>query len=160
MVRTATIGDLPRILEVYAAARQYMRNHGNTVQWGGKDRPESKLENDIRLGQLYVLEDDGICAVFAFIVGDDPTYAVIEGGTWRSDTEYGTLHRLGSDGTHRGVMAEVFRWMSTQIDHIRVDTHESNLTMQRAVERCGFQRRGIIYVPDGTPRLAYDWVKE
>ena len=49
--------------------------------------------------------------------------------------------------------------MSERIDHLRVDTHESNLTMRHAVEKCGFQYRGIIYEPDGTPRLAYDWLK-
>ena len=108
MIRKATMSDLPRILAVYAAARQYMRDNGNTVQWDGEDAPEDKLENDIRLGRLYVLDDDGIRAVFAFIIGPDDTYAVIEGGAWRSDTPYGTLHRLASDGTRKGVVAEVF----------------------------------------------------
>lgn len=159
MIRKATMADLPRIWEVYAAARQYMRDHGNTVQWDGEDAPEGKLENDIRLGRLYVLDEDGIRGVFAFIIGPDDTYAVIENGAWHSDTTYGTLHRLGSDGTRKHVMATVFAWMTAQIDHLRVDTHESNLTMQLAVERCGFRRCGIIYEPDGTPRLAYDWLK-
>lgn len=158
MIRKATTEDLPRILEVYAAARQYMRDHGNTVQWGGKDRPESKLENDIRVGQLYVLEDTEIRAVFAFIIGPDATYEVIEGGAWRSDALYGTLHRLGSDGTRKDVFGEVFAWMTSQIGYIRVDTHESNLTMQHIAEKYGFVRCGIIYVPDGTPRYAYDWM--
>lgn len=160
MVRKATTEDLPRLREVYAAARSYMRANGNTVQWGGEDRPESKLAQDIRVGQLYVLDDGGIYAVFAFIVGEDATYAVIEDGAWRRDTPYGTLHRLASDGTHKGVMAEVFAWMRTQIGHLRVDTHESNHTMRQAVARCGFSYCGIIYEPDGTPRLAYDWFIE
>ena len=158
MVRKATTGDLPRILEIYDAARRYMRANGNTVQWGGEDRPESKLEGDIAVGHLYVLDDGDIYAAFAFIVGDDDTYALIENGAWRSGAVYGTLHRLAGDGSHKGVMAEVFAWMKAQIGHLRVDTHESNLTMRRAVERCGFSYRGIIYEPDGTPRLAYDWI--
>lgn len=160
MIRKAEYDDLPRILEVYASARQYMRSHGNTVQWAGQDAPEGKLEDDIRQGQLYVLDEDGIRAVFAFRIGPDPGYAVIEGGTWRSDTAYGTLHRLAGDGTRPGVVAQVFDWMTARSTHLRVDTHQSNLTMQKAVERCGFQYRGTIYVPDGTPRLAYDWIEE
>ncbi len=29
--------------------------------------------------------------------------------------------------------------------------------MQRALEKQGFERCGIIYVPDGTPRIAFEW---
>ena len=40
--------------------------------------------------------------------------------------------------------------------HIRVDTHADNKPMQHLAEKYGFSRRGIIYVEDGTPRIAYD----
>lgn len=51
--------------------------------------------------QLYVIEEDGqIHGVFAFILGADPTYAVIEDGAWRSDEAYGTIHHI-ADGTPR-----------------------------------------------------------
>ena len=33
-VRTATENDLPRILEIYAIARDFMRANGNSSQWG------------------------------------------------------------------------------------------------------------------------------
>lgn len=156
MIRKATTNDLPKILPIYAVARQYMRDHGNMVQWEGLDAPEPKLVRDIQLGQLYVLEEDEIHAVFAFIIGDDPLYARIEDGTWRSDLPYGTIHRLGSDGKTQGVLAKVMDWATTQIDHLRADTHESNSTVQRALEKSGFLRQGIIYVEDGTPRIAYE----
>ena len=156
MIRKATTNDLPQILPVYATARQYMRDHGNTVQWDGIDAPEPKLDRDIQLGQLYVLEEDEIHAVFAFIIGDDPLYARIEDGAWHSDQPYGTIHRLGSDGKTHNVLSKVMDWAMTQIDHLRADTHASNATVQHALHNCGFMRQGIIYVEDGTPRIAYE----
>ena len=160
MIRKATLEDLPTILPIYATARAYMRAHGNTVQWDGIDAPEPKLAHDIELGQLYVLEEDAtIHAVFAFIIGDDPLYERIDDGAWCSDRPYGTIHRLGSDGKTKNVLDKVIDWAMTQIDHLRADTHESNFTVQRALEKSGFLRQGTIYVEDGTPRIAFEKMK-
>ena len=42
------------------------------------------------------------------------------------------------------------------IPHLRIDTHRNNLVMQHVVEKHGFSRRGIIFVEDGTERIAYE----
>lgn len=156
MIRIATYDDLPRAREIYAVARAAMRAEGNMTQWAPGDGPEERIEGDIPLQQLYVMEDDGgIYGVFAFILGDDPTYDYIE-GRWRDDTPYGTIHRIASDGTHRGVLRECIAWAKTKIGHIRIDTHEHNKTMRAAVAKEGFVPCGVIYVSDGTPRIAFD----
>lgn len=109
MVRPATSFDIPRALTIYHSARQFMRRSGNTVQWVNGYPSEALLRSDVAAGRLFVMEDvGGVYAVFAFIIGDDPTYQVID-GAWLDDaTPYGTLHRLGSDGTHTGVLAEAW----------------------------------------------------
>lgn len=113
MVRAAREQDLPRILTIYNVARRYMRAHGNTAQWVNGYPSEELLRQDLAAGQLYVLEDGGgVYAVFAFILGEDPTYRRIR-GAWRDDSPYGTIHRLGSDGSHRGVFAETAAWAAT-----------------------------------------------
>ena len=123
MVRAAREQDLPRILTIYNVARRYMRAHGNTAQWVNGYPSEELLRQDLAAGQLYVLEDGGgVYAVFAFILGEDPTYRRIR-GAWRDDSPYGTIHRLGSDGSHRGVFAETAAWAATQCGHLRADTH-------------------------------------
>ena len=157
MVRAATVQDLPRVMAIYDTARRYMRANGNTVQWVNGYPSEALLRQDIRDGVLYVMEDaGGVYAVFAFIIGDDPTYQVID-GAWLDDaTPYGTLHRLGSDGTHTGVLAEAVAWAWTRCPHLRADTHEDNHPMRRCLERAGFAYTGIIRVADGTPRRAYE----
>lgn len=99
-IRKASPADLPRIHGIYAAARQFMRDHGNFSQWDGEDAPEHLLPGDIEAGNLYVLEENGVIhAAFAFIIGADPCYAVIEQGAWKADTPYAAVHRVASDGT-------------------------------------------------------------
>ena len=39
--------------------------------------------------------------------------------------------------------------------NVKGDTHEDNYVMQKVFEKNGFRRCGIIYVEDGTPRIAY-----
>ena len=157
MIRPATSFDIPRALAIYHSARQFMRRSGNTVQWVNGYPSEALLRSDVAAGRLFVMEDaGGVYAVFAFIIGDDPTYQVIDGAWLDDGTPYGTLHRLGSDGTRRGVLAEAVDWALTRLPHLRADTHEANVTMQRCLERAGFVRCGVIHVADGTPRLAYE----
>lgn len=159
-IRKAAPADLLRIHEIYAAARQFMRDHGNFSQWDGEDAPERLLPGDIEAGNLYVLEEAGeIHAAFAFIIGADPCYAVIEQGEWKSDVPYAAVHRVASDGTLHNVIGRIMDFAKSNISHIRIDTHEHNKVMQKALKKQGFERCGIIYVTDGTPRIAFEWMK-
>ena len=156
-IRKAAEGDLPSILKIYAIAREYMRQSGNPDQWGTKKPPRELLEDDIQKGELFVGEDENgeIHFVFAFILGEDPTYAYIENGAWLSDAPYGTIHRIASDGTVRGTVRAAVAFARETISNIRIDTHEKNTTMQHVLDKLGFQKCGIIYIADGTPRIAY-----
>ena len=155
-VRKAVRGDLPRVLEIYAAARRFMAERGNPNQWGTGNPPAERLIEDIAAGNLYVLERERVIrGVFAFILGQDPTYSDIYDGAWLSDAPYGTIHRVAGDGSG-GIFAACVRYCSGVCGHLRVDTHEDNLPMQRAILREGFRRCGIIHIADGSPRIAYE----
>ena len=107
--------------------------------------------------ELFILEDsDGIHGVFAFILGEDPTYHVIENGQWLSDAPYGTIHAVASDGSIHGFLTQVVAYCLQTTRHLRIDTHPDNLIMQHVITKNGFTKCGIIYVADGTPRLAYE----
>ena len=155
-IRKAKREELPRIEEIYAFARKFMEETGNPPQWG-KTIPEvSQLEDDIVKGDLYVLvRDDIIHGVFYFYIGIDPTYGVIEDGQWRSDTPYGTIHRIAGDGSG-GVLAAAVAFGKQRINHLRIDTHNDNKIMQNAVAKHCFRRAGIIHLANGSPRIAYD----
>ena len=155
-IRKATPQDLPRIREIYEMARQFMRKNGNHSQWGKGDEPEALIEEDIRQGNLYVLEEASIHAVFAFIIVEDPTYMEIEEGNWKSEEPYAAVHRVASDGTVQGVIGHVMDYCSAQVPHLRIDTHKDNKVMQHVLEKYGFVSCGIVHVRDGSPRIAYE----
>lgn len=114
-------------------ARIWQRR-GNPNQWEPGYPTDEVLRGDMARGGLHVLADDtGIYGAFAFLTGDDPTYAEID-GAWLSDRPYATIHRVASDGTHRGVFAEVMAFAMAMQPHLRIDTHALNLPMQRQIE--------------------------
>ena len=156
-VRAAKMEDLPRIEEIYAYARTFMENTGNPTQWGKTEPKVSQLKMDIAEEKLYVIESDGIHGVFFFTIGEDPTYAIIENGSWLSEAPYGTIHRIAGDGSG-GIVGTAVAFAKAQIQHLRIDTHRDNKVMQHVVEKQGFSRRGIIYVSDGSSRIAYEMV--
>ena len=100
-----------------------------------------------------------IHAVFAFIEGEDPVYLKIEQGSWMVDTEYAAVHRVASDGTVRNVLEKIMDYCKAQIPHLRIDTHEDNKVMQHVLEKYGFVRCGIVYVPDGSRVLHMSYWK-
>ena len=157
MFRGAVRGDLPQILKIYAHARAVMKASGNPTQWGDNFPPQELLEEDIDSNRLFLYVVNGqIEAVFAFILGADPTYAAIEDGQWLDDTlPYGTVHRLASAGKHKGVASAVLDWSMEHCQSLRADTHADNKIMQHLLEKNGFTRCGVIHVADGSPRFAY-----
>lgn len=155
-LRNARMEDLPRILEIYEYARRFMAENGNPDQWGAHHPPVNLLQNDIARQLLYVLENDSVVhGVFYFYIGSDPTYLTIENGNWRSLSVYGTIHRIAGDGSG-GILKAAVEFAKTQIDHIRIDTHQDNMVMQSALDKLMFSRRGIIRLENGDPRIAYD----
>ena len=157
VIDKANRSDLERILEIYAHARAYMAQNGNASQWGNGYPEKALLESDIQKGELYVMkEKERIFGVFVFIIGADPTYGVIEDGTWLSSGLYGTIHRIASDGSVRGVLDKAVSFCESKIKHLRIDTHENNKIMQYLIEKNGFKKCGRIYADDGTPRIAYE----
>ena len=154
-VRQSKEEDRRDIMEIYAAARRFMKEQGNPTQWGEGYPGKHLIEEDILSNHSFVVEDDGkIVGTFAFIIGEDPTYQIIEKGAWRSSETYGTIHRIASNGQVKGLAHKVFDYC-----YRRIDTHEDNKPMQAAIMSYGFAECGIVYVADGSPRLAYDYYR-
>lgn len=155
-VRKSSPEDINQIMNCIDTARQLMRESGNSIQWtNGYPSKELMLDSIENEFNFLILENDEVVATFDFIIGDDPNYAKIEKGTWLNDEKYGVIHRLASNGKARGVARFCFEWCFSQFPNIRIDTHESNIPMQKVLEKLGYEKCGIIYVSDGTPRLAF-----
>lgn len=148
--------DLPRIMEIYDIAKAYMRANGNPNQWNGAYPDPDTLRTDIEKQRLYVYKKDGrIHGVFMLLLEEEPTYAYIEDGSWREERPYGTIHRLAGDGEVKGLFAKCVAFCEKEVPYLRADTHFDNHTMQHLLEKNGFERRGIIYLKNGDPRIAY-----
>lgn len=161
MIRLANLNDLNDIQRIYDTARAFMRASGNLLQWVNGYPQRDLLETDIEKGHLFVIEEDGkLHGVFAFILGDDPTYASIEDGKWPNNRPYGTIHRIGTDGTIHGAVQMARDYALQFTDEVRADTHADNKPMQHTLTKNGFVRCGIIFLENGDPRIAYQYSKD
>lgn len=155
-ISLATIDDMPEITEIFKHAREEMKAAGNSKQWGN-DRPKMvTVEEDIANEQFFLVKaNEQIVGVFAFIIGKDPTYAIIKDGQWLNDDEYGTIHRIAAAKGSKGIADVVFEYCESKINNVRIDTHEDNKIMQHILDKRGYVKCGKIYVDDGSERIAY-----
>lgn len=161
-IRRSTEEDFPRMMEIYAYARQMMAEHGNPNQWGPTHwPPEALIHDDIRRGNSYVCVNgaERVIGTFFYIHGKDiePTYREITDGSWLDDSPYGVVHRIAADGSEKGTGTFCINWAFEQCGHLRIDTHGDNLAMQNLLRKLGFVHCGTIYVEeDNDPRLAFE----
>ncbi len=154
-VRKAGMSDLPVLLDLYEAARQFMHTHGNPDQWNDGHPCACDLIPDIEQKILYVVEEDAkIQAAFVYFEGTDPTYVKID-GQWLNDRPYGVGHKVASSRKAKGLGHVMIQYLKDHSEYVRMDTHQDNLPMRRLLEKEGFSHCGTIYLKDGSPRMAY-----
>lgn len=160
MIRKSTLNDVPTIISIYEKARKYMAECG-IDQWQNGYPAKSDVLADIETGISHVLEDEnGIYGTFVLVEGEDPTYVNIEDGEWKNNSPYFAIHRVASDGSHRGVFTQIANFAKSKSGHLRVDTHKDNMNMQRAVKANGFEYCGVIHLLDGSPRVAFEFTEK
>ena len=69
------------------------------------------------------------------------------------------LSRFNNDSAN-GIMKAVVDYFKEHYQNTRIDTYADNVVMQKQMMRNKFKKCGIIYVADGTPRIAYQWTKQ
>ncbi|MDO5135460.1 MAG: GNAT family N-acetyltransferase [Eubacteriales bacterium] len=155
-IRNARMEDLSQILEIYQDARRFMAENGNPDQWGDGYPPRELLLEDLEKEQLYVCEGEGeLQAVFVFSQEEDPSYRKIYQGQWKNDLPYGVIHRIASGKKGKGTASVCLDWCLAQCKNLRIDTHRRNIPMQSFLKKKGFQECGVIYIEDGSERLAF-----
>ena len=179
VIRPATPADLLALRSVFEAAKAIMRADGNLEQWSAPGFPDdSLLLRDIDRGGGFVIESrwpvaaghdekdvmpgltghlaaPRIVAYFALLPSPEPTYDVID-GAWLTDGPYGVIHRMASYPEVHGIFSTVIDYAATRYAHLRIDTHRDNRIMQHLIGKHGFTCCGIIWLQDGTERLAYE----
>ena len=168
VIRLATPADIPALRPVFEAAKGIMRADGNHDQWSAPGFPDdSLLLRDIARGGGFVIESTvmpgltghlaapRIVAYFALLPSPEPTYDVID-GAWLTDEPYGVIHRMASYPEAHGIFSTIIDYATSRFAHLRIDTHRDNHIMQHLIKKHGFTYCGIIWLEDGTERLAYE----
>ena len=165
-IRRAALGDLPGMLEIFADAQRALASR-NVDQWQDGYPQREILEADISRGDTWVLRSRGnVIGTAAFCFGRDPTYAKLHSGAWHTGEPYAALHRIamaeGENG--KGAAGALYAYLENiaraeGLAAVRVDTHRDNLVMQKFLQKHGFAKCGILYLPDtGAERFAFDKV--
>ncbi len=161
VVRKIEIKEFQKVLEIYAAARQIMRESGNLEQWGdGYPYPEI-VKKDIETEVLWGVEEDGeLFAVFAFLEDPDPDYNELIEGEWLNSEPYRPIHRVASNGQVRGALGKILDFCKTFGVDLKIDTHRDNKIMQHLLLKNGFVHCGTALLLPDKIRLAYQYHKE
>lgn len=159
MIRLAVPEDFTSIMSIYAYARSFMQETGNPNQWGNHFPPEELIHNRIRDKQLLSWKKTARCtarlpssSVRSDVSADRRRLLALRCAVWHDPP--GCLRRnnpriflpdrrllLGTDP------APARRYACGQSNHAASDPEN------------GFERRGIIYVLNHSPRIAFERVK-
>lgn len=161
IIREATKRDAKEANAIYEEARKYMRQNGNLYQWPAVYPGIDDILADIPEGKSFVVEDNGeIVGVFHFHIGDDPTYLVINNGSWKNDDPYAVIHRVAVKYHGRGIADFIYSECFKRYPNLKIDTHRDNIPMQKSLLKNGFEYCGITHLLNGEERMAFQKCKK
>lgn len=176
--RKSTFNDVDRILEIIEKAKIELKKLG-LDQWQKGYPDRGVIENDIKLGISYILEEISekngksenqiskkIVGTIVLSPKKEIPYSKIE-GKWITNDDYIVIHRLAVDSEikNKGIATKILEFsekecIKNKILSIKTDTHENNEPMKKFLEKNGFSYCGVIYLdkePDvGEKRIAYE----
>lgn len=160
IIRHATIADIPRLKKIFSHARAFMTKTGNPHQWTANYPNDELLHHDIMNNDCYVvIHDHQVEASFVLHNGIEPAYATIHNGAWLNNEPYATLHRVASSGKVKGMFHLIMLFAKMSYNNLRIDTHQDNKVMQRAIVKENFKYCGRVHYPLAGERLGYHFVK-
>ena len=161
--RKSTKSDITKIMDIVKQAQAYFKEQ-NIDQWQNNYPNEEVINNDIENGESYVmLENGNIIATTVISFTKETSYENILDGKWITNGDYGVIHRIAVDNTHKGkgLSHKIIKYAEevckqNNIHSIKVDTHEDNILMQSLLKKNGFEYCGIVYLEDGGKRVAFE----
>ncbi|MDU7886648.1 MAG: GNAT family N-acetyltransferase [Clostridium perfringens] len=163
--RQAKISDLDQIVEIIELSKKYLKET-KVDQWQDGYPAKEDLRRDIESGSSYVLTNkDEIVATTVISLDGESTYNSIFNGEWITNEDYIVMHRVAVHDKYKGkgIFKELIKEaeslaLNKGIFSIKIDTHRDNISMQRAVVKNDFKKCGIIYLEDGSERIAFEKV--
>lgn len=164
VMRATRREDLTEVMRIIDEARRAINELG-IIQWTDSYPALKHIIRDIDAESSYVLLDEHqkIVGTAAVSFGEEPCYAHIEEGAWKYEGPYATVHRVAVDPKLRGRGLAAFLFagaealaVARKIKIVRIDTHEWNLPMRRALEKDGYEYSGVVHLESGAKRVAYE----
>jgi ribosomal protein S18 acetylase RimI-like enzyme len=148
LIRTATLNDIPKIMQLITEVVPVMNATGN-FQWDATYPNTTVFENDIELNQLWVADDDGdIAGIAAITTNQEPEYASIG---WDLNETAIVIHRLAVSVQHQGKgVASLLMQQAEQeankreIKVMRIDTNSANKATRQLFPKLGYEFAGEI----------------
>jgi len=161
--RKARKAEASHIMNIIKQAQTYFKEHGIN-QWRDGYPNVEIIQQDIDNKNSYVLiKDNKIVATAAVSFDGEKTYNHIYEGEWLSDNKYAVIHRVAVDNRYKGLglSSQIIKnvedlCLDKGIPSIKIDTQEENISMQRLLEKNEFIYCGVIYLEDGSKRLAFE----
>jgi RimJ/RimL family protein N-acetyltransferase len=161
--RKAVEEDIKDIMNIITQAQAYFKEMGIN-QWQNNYPNVEVISNDIANKNSYVfIKDNRIVATAMISFDGEKTYDSIYQGKWISNEEYAVIHRIAVDNSYKGlgISSEIIEnveqlCLNKGVYSIKIDTHDENISMQRLLEKNKFQYCGIIYLKDGSKRIAFE----
>lgn len=155
--------DIEDILLIIKQAQAALKEAG-IDQWQNNYPNYETISRDVDNKESYVLlEENNIVATTALSFQGEKTYQNIYDGRWISEGDYAVIHRIAVNHNCKGsgLASKMIHYvekicLDKGVTSIKVDTHEKNLSMQRLLEKNKFQYCGIIYLEDGSKRVAFE----
>ena len=164
MIRKGKSEDFNSVLKIYDDAKKFINSY-NSPQWQDGYPNEDTFYSDLENNRLYVYELEGEVVACASFYNYEIDYDSIYDGKWlTNNNDYIAVHTIATSNEYRGrgIVKEFFKYIfnNTNVDSIRVDTHELNQPMIKMLEKNGFIYCGVIYLrSNGAKRLAYEKVR-
>lgn len=144
--------DFDQIMSILKDGANQLAERG-VDQWQGDYPSPDQIKEDIKNGYAFlaVSHDGETVGVISIVEAPDHSYDKLD-GEWLLDTQnYVVIHRVAIHSQHAGhgyatkLLTEVINYIRdnrTDIESIRIDTHEDNTAMQHLIDKMGFKRVG------------------
>ncbi|WP_251546426.1 GNAT family N-acetyltransferase [Limosilactobacillus caecicola] len=154
-IEKAQLKDYDQIIAILKDGSNQLAEKG-IDQWQGDYPNPEHVKEDVQNGYAYLVHsaDDETVGTITILPAPDHAYDELDGG-WLMETDaYLTIHRLAIHSDHAGkgyaskLFEEVINYIKTNrtdIQSIRIDTHEDNKAMQHLITKSGFTRVGTLH---------------
>lgn len=147
-MRKAVKEDIEDIMKIIKETIEEMRTYNNT-QWDENYPQEKDFMEDIKNGDLFVVEREGKLAGFVCINKEAPVeYA---GLNWSSDKEAVIVHRMAVSLKYRkcGIGSELMKVaddfaLRSNIKYLKIDTYSINKKMNALIKKFNYNFVGEI----------------